>query len=83
MLTQNHIQTDKRIEIKEVFKISQINKVFNAILLSKFSFYKPYPSRRINSIYFEDSSYSSLTDSIEGNSKRTKKELDGMVSKKV
>jgi len=75
MLTQNYIKTDKRIEIKEVFKISQINMVYNAILLSKFLFYNPYPGRRINSIYFEDSSYSSLTDSIEGNSKRTKKRI--------
>lgn len=67
--------TEKRIEIKEVFSLFDIPKVQKAIHLSKFAFRKPFPDRQINSIYFDDFSFSSFEDSIEGNCLRTKTRL--------
>ena len=37
--------------------------------------YKPYPNRKVNSLYFDDLRFSALEESIEGNSLRTKKRL--------
>lgn len=67
--------TEKRIEIKDVFSPFELSKFESAIKLSRLSFYCPYPSRQINSIYFDDYSYRSLEDSIEGNSLRTKRRI--------
>jgi len=67
--------TEKRIEVKEVFTLFDITKVEKAIHLSKFAFRKPFPDRQINSIYFDDFSFSSFEDSIEGNCLRTKTRL--------
>ena len=67
--------TEKRIEVKEVFSLFDIPKVQKAIQLSKFAFRKPFPDRQINSIYFDDFSFSSFEDSIEGNCLRTKTRL--------
>ena len=77
--------TEKRIEIKDVFSALDLSKIERAIKLSRFSFYCPYPSRQINSIYFDDYSYRSLEDSIEGNSLRTKRRIRwyGIQKKKV
>jgi SPX domain protein involved in polyphosphate accumulation len=67
--------TEKRIEIKDVFSPLDFSKFESAIKLSRFSFYCPYPSRQINSIYFDDYFHRSLEDSIEGNSLRTKRRI--------
>ena len=77
--------TEKRIEIKDFFSPFELSKFESAIKLSRLSFYCPYPSRQINSIYFDDYSYRSLEDSIEGNSLRTKRRIRwyGMQKKKV
>ena len=77
--------TEKRIEIKDVFSPFELSKFESAIKLSRLSFYCPYPSRKINSIYFDDYSYRSLEDSIEGSSLRTKRRIRwyGMQKKKV
>ena len=64
--------TEKRIEIKEVFRPSDLVKLHQTILLSRFSFRTPYPKRKINSIYYDTHDYRSLEDSIEGGSCRTK-----------
>jgi SPX domain protein involved in polyphosphate accumulation len=71
----NHSTTEKRIEIKDVFSPLELSKFESAIKLSSFSFYSPYPARQINSIYFDDYSYRSLEDSVEGNSLRTKRRI--------
>ena len=77
--------TEKRIELKDVFSTCELAKFEKAIKLSKFSYYSPFPTRQINSIYFDDYSYSSLEDSIEGNSLRTKKRIRwyGIPKKKI
>ena len=73
MITQENFSiTDKRIEIKEVFRPSDLLKLRKAIFLSRFSFCTPYPRRKINSIYYDTHDYRSLEDSIEGGSCRTK-----------
>jgi hypothetical protein len=68
----NFPNTEKRIEIKEVFRPSDLVKLHQAILLSRFSFRTHYPKRKINSIYYDTHNYRSLEDSIEGGSCRTK-----------
>ena len=77
--------TEKRVEVKDVFSLFEISKVQKAIHLSKFAFQKSFPDRQINSIYFDDYSYRSLEDSIEGNSLRTKRRIRwyGMQKKEV
>ena len=69
---ENFSSTEKRIEIKEVFRPSDLLKIRKAIFLSQFSFRTPYPKRKINSIYYDTYDYRSLEDSIEGGSCRTK-----------
>ena len=62
--------TEKRIEIKEVFGPSDLATVRKAILLSRFSFSSHYPKRKINSIYYDTFDYRSFKDSIEGESRK-------------
>ena len=70
--------TEKRIEIKEVFRPRDLVKLQRALLLSRFSFKSHYPKRKINSIYYDTSDYKALEESIEGGSLRRKVESDGM-----
>ena len=82
-MTETHSSSiEKRIEIKDVFSPFELSKFESAIKLSRLSFYNPYPARQINSIYFDDYSYSSLVDSIEGNSLRTKRRIRWYGAKK-
>jgi len=64
--------TGKRIELKDRFDSFDLPKIQKAIQISYFAFRKPFPDRQINSIYLDDYSYSSLEESFEGNSLRTK-----------
>ena len=75
MNNKNYSITDMRIEVKDVFTTDDLPLIEKSINLSRFSFYKPYPSRKVNSVYFDDLRFSALEDSIEGNSLRTKKRL--------
>ena len=72
---ENFSTTEKRIEIKEVFRPSDLIKIRKAILLSRFSFRTPYPKRKINSIYYDTHDYKALKDSIEGGSLRNKSRI--------
>jgi len=72
---ENFSITEKRIEIKEVFRPSDLNKLRKAILLSRFSFRTHYPKRKINSIYFDTHDYRALEDSIEGGILRRKSRI--------
>ena len=75
MNNKNYSITDRRIELKDVFTTDDLPLIEKSINLSRFSFYKPYPSRKVNSVYFDDLRFSALEESIEGNSLRTKKRL--------
>ena len=72
---KDYLITDRRIELKDVFTTDDLPSIEKSIKLSRFSFYKPYPSRKVNSVYFDDLRFSALEESIEGNSLRTKKRL--------
>ena len=67
--------TEKRIEIKEVFRPRDLVKLRRALLLSRFSFKSHYPKRKINSIYYDTSDYKALEESIEGGSLRRKSRI--------
>ena len=67
--------SEKRIELKEVFPFRYYTKILKSIRSSSLAFRKIYPTRRINSIYYDNSSYSAMEESIEGNSLRSKKRI--------
>ena len=75
MILGNPTITNKRIEIKEVATEFNLTRILKAISLSTLSFRKSYPKRRINSLYFDDSFFSSVEESYEGNSIRSKKRI--------
>ena len=62
--------TEKRIELKEVFRAKDRMLVESAIKFSTFSFGTTYPQRQVNSIYFDTFDFESLEESIEGEAKR-------------
>ena len=64
--------TSKRLEVKEVFKTKDLNLLDRAIKLSGFSFRKTFPTRRVNSVYFDTIKMDLLTQSLEGNRDRKK-----------
>ena len=66
--------SEKRIELKEVFPFRYYTKVLKSIRSSSLAFRRIYPTRRINSIYYDNFNYSAMEDSIDGNSLRSKKE---------
>lgn len=67
--------TPKRIELKEVFRPSDLTYLQSCLINSSFCFQKPYPSRHINSLYFDNSDFCALEDSLEGSSIRKKTRL--------
>lgn len=71
-LISNYIQTKKRIELKEVFKIQDKFLIDRAINISRFSFQKSFPDRTVNSVYFDTFDFKALEDSLEGGSIRKK-----------
>ena len=75
MILGNPTITNKRIEIKEVATEFDLTRILKAISLSTLSFRQSYPMRRINSLYFDDSFFSSVEESYEGNSIRSKKRM--------
>ena len=72
---KDYLITDRRIELKDVFTTDDLPSIEKSIKLSRFAFYKSYPNRKVNSLYFDDLRFSALEESIEGNSLRTKKRL--------
>jgi len=55
-----------RIERKWVFRKIDHLLVLNSLLRSKFFFKYHYPSRRINSIYYDDINLSNITQNLDG-----------------
>ena len=69
------IDNSTRIELKDVIRPRDKSFLEKLLILSSWAFYKPYPQRIINSLYFDSIDFSSIRDSLEGFSKRTKKRL--------
>ena len=65
-------ETSKRIEIKEVFRTKDLNHLHKALKLSGFAFSKTFPTRKVNSIYFDTISMDFFRQSVEGNRDRKK-----------
>ena len=75
LINSSFSKSKERIEIKEIFAQTDLYKFEKALKSSNFSFREAYPNRRINSLYFDNYLYSSLIDSLEGNSSRIKKRI--------
>ena len=69
------IFTNRRIEIKDVIHPLHLPKVKKTIFNSNFSFKHSYDKRQINSIYFDNNSFGSVTESLEGTSIRKKSRI--------
>ncbi len=67
--------TPKRLELKKVYSIYEFASLKKGLLLSNLRFRKTFPSRQINSLYFDNSEFSAMHDSISGSSERTKTRL--------
>ena len=72
---KNFSTTEKRIELKDVFKTRDRLLLDRAIAFSRFSFTKSYPDRVVNSIYFDTFDCKSLEESLEGGSVRKKSRI--------
>ena len=64
--------TNRRIELKDVISPLNLPKVKRIMLNSNLSFEHSYDKRQINSIYFDNNSFGSVTESLEGTSIRKK-----------
>lgn len=71
-LNSSYTETEKRIELKEVYKTRDRFLLDRALALSRFSFIRTYPNRIVNSVYFDTFDFKNLEDSLEGGSIRRK-----------
>lgn len=65
-------ETPKRIELKCLYKETDLPFLEKNLLLSDLSFYQPFPPRFINSLYYDSHFLSSVGESLDGSSLRTK-----------
>jgi SPX domain protein involved in polyphosphate accumulation len=61
-----------RFERKWVYRANEHLTLINALIKSNLFFYKQYPDRRVNSIYFDDINCSSIIENLDGVSKKKK-----------
>lgn len=55
-----------RFERKWIYKANEHLTLVNALIKSNLFFYKQYPDRKVNSIYFDDINYSSIIENLDG-----------------
>jgi len=67
-----------RFERKWIYKANEHLTLVNALIKSNLFFFKQYPDRKVNSIYFDDINYSSIMENLDGVYQKKKLELDGM-----
>ena len=65
-------ETPRRIELKDLRKLKDLESIESALLKSPLAFYSSYPDRRINSLYFDSYNYIALNESLAGQSLRKK-----------
>ena len=65
-------RTPIRIEIKDLLRLRDLQKVEAALLTSQLGFHSPFPPRRINSLYFDSYDFRALEHSLSGSSIRQK-----------
>ena len=66
-----NLNQDLRFERKWVFTNNYLD-IYNKLHKSKFGFRTMYPDRYVNSIYFDDFSYSSVRENLDGSNKKMK-----------
>ena len=76
-------QKAKRYERKWVYVGVNYLILFNALLRSNFFFSTQHPKRKVNSIYFDDLSYSSIRQNLDGVSEKVKYRIRWYDSKNV
>jgi hypothetical protein len=64
--------TPRRLELKMAYAVQELSFVKKTLLLSNLRFRKAYPTRKVNSLYFDNSTFSAIEDSLSGTSNRTK-----------
>ena len=62
----------KRFERKWIFKSNNFLALINALLRSNLFFRYQFPSRNVNSIYFDTSNYTSIRQNLDGVSNKKK-----------
>lgn len=55
-----------RFERKWIYKANEHLTLVNALIKSNLFFFKQYPDRKVNSIYFDDINYSSIIENLDG-----------------
>ena len=73
--TSTPTRTPKRIEIKDLLRLRDLQNVEAALLTSPLGFHSPFPPRRINSLYFDSYDFRALEHSLSGSSIRQKTRL--------
>ena len=63
----------KRFERKWLFKSNNSLALINALLRSNLFFRTQYPSRKVNSVYFDTNNYVSIRQNLDGVSIKKKK----------
>jgi hypothetical protein len=64
-----------RFETKYILSFSELSKFYTWLYTSRLSFYRQYPDRLINSLYYDTYNQKSLKDNIDGISARDKLRL--------
>ena len=64
--------TKNRFERKWIYKSGDYLALINSLIRSNFFFNTQYPKRRVNSIYFDNSNYSSIRQNLDGVSNKKK-----------
>lgn len=64
-----------RFERKWVYKSSDHLSLINELIKSNLFFSKQYPNRKVNSLYFDDTNYSSIIENLDGVSEKKKVRL--------
>ena len=68
----SRIPDDARHEVKFIAYDSNVAELRNWVMAHRAAFYRPYPSRRINNVYFDTFTYEAYEGNISGESKRQK-----------
>lgn len=66
------VPSNARLEIKFVADQTKLDQVRNWLKLNGAGFYKPYPNRWVNNIYFDTPNYYAYNENLSGSSYRTK-----------
>ena len=72
-----------RFERKFILINKNISYLENLLRTSKFNFKEDYPSRKVNSIYFDDQNLTSVIDNLDGNNFKKKIRLRWYGDKKI